>query len=84
MSHYDHRQFDSTLDRIEQAILPNLARLLDQVLESAALARAGVDAEAYAAGLRRTANEVAQLTELVAMVTRQSKHDRPNPSAHPE
>jgi len=72
MSHHDHRGFDTTLDRIEQAILPNLSRLIDQVLESAALARAGVDAEEYAAGLRRTAGEVAQLTQLVAMVTERS------------
>ena len=73
MSHHDHKRFDSTLDRIEQAILPNLSRLLDQVLESAALARAGVDAEEHAAGLRGTAREIAQLTELVAMVTQRDK-----------
>ena len=72
MSHYDHRQFDGALDRIEQAILPNLSRLLDQVLESAALARPGVDAEDYAAGLRRTAHEMGQLTQLVAMVSRRA------------
>ena len=72
MSHHDHKRFDSTLDRIEQAILPNLSRLLDQVLESASLARAGVDAEEYAAGLRKTAGEVAQLTQLVAKVTERS------------
>ena len=70
MSHFDHRQFEGALDRIDQAILPNLSRLLDQVLESAALARAGIDAEAYAAGLRKTAGEVAQLTALVEMMTR--------------
>jgi hypothetical protein len=69
MSHYDHRHFDGALERIEQAILPNLSRLLDQVLESAALARPGVDAEAYAAALRKTACEVGQLTDLVAMVS---------------
>ena len=69
MSHFDHRRFDGALERIEQTILPNLSRLLDQVLESAALARPGIDAETYAAGLRQTALELGQLTELVAMVT---------------
>ena len=62
MSVHDHRQFDQALDRIDQAILPSLSRLLDDVLESAALARPGIDAEAYAAGLRRTARQMAQLT----------------------
>ena len=69
MSHFDHRQFDGALERIEQTILPNLSRLLDQVLESAALARPGIDAETYAAGLRQSAREVGRLTELVATVT---------------
>jgi hypothetical protein len=70
MSRHDHRQFEQALAGIDQAILPNLSRLLDQVLESAALARPGIDAEAHAAGLRRTASEVGQLTALVSMVSR--------------
>ncbi len=68
MSFHDHRQFERALDSIDQAILPNLSRLLDGVLESAALARPGVDAEAYSAGLRRTARQMDQLTRLVALV----------------
>jgi hypothetical protein len=70
MSRHDYRQFEQALAGIDQAILPNLSRLLDQVLESAALARPGIDAEAHAAGLRRTAGEVGQLTALVSMVSR--------------
>ena len=68
MSHIDHRQFESALDTIDKAILPSLSRLLDGVIDSAALARPGVDAEDYSAGLRRTARQVEQLTRLVALV----------------
>ena len=68
MSHIDHRQFESALDRIDVAILPSLSRLLDGVIDSAALARPGVDAEDYSAGLRKTARQVEQLTRLIALV----------------
>jgi hypothetical protein len=68
MSHIDHRQFDSALDRIDVAILPSLSRLLDSVIDSAALARPGTDAEDYSAGLRKTARQVEQLTRLIALV----------------
>lgn len=68
MSFHDHRQFDDALASIDQAILPNLSRLLDGVIESAALARPGTDAEAYSAGLRKTARQMDQLTRLVALV----------------
>jgi hypothetical protein len=68
MSHIDHRQFDSALAAIDRAILPSLSQLLDSVIDSAALARPGVDAEAYSQGLRKTARQVDQLTRLVALV----------------
>jgi hypothetical protein len=68
MSHIDHRQFDRALASIDQAILPNLSRLLDGVIESAALARPGADAEAYAVSLRKTARQMDQLTRLVGLV----------------
>ena len=70
MSHIDHRQFEGALDTIDRAILPSLSRLLDGVLDSAALARPGVDAEDYSAGLRRAARQVDQLSRLVALVAR--------------
>ena len=60
-------QFKSS-DTIDKAILPSLSRLLDGVLDSAALARPGVDAEEHSAGLRRTARQVDQLSRLVALV----------------
>jgi hypothetical protein len=68
MSHIDHRQFESALDTIDKAILPSLARLLDDVIDSAALARPGADAEVYAAGLRKTARQVDQLGRLHRLV----------------
>jgi hypothetical protein len=68
MSHIDHRQFETALDKIDVAILPSLSRLLDGVIDSAALARPGVDAEDYSAGLRKTARQVEQLTRLIALV----------------
>jgi hypothetical protein len=68
MSFVDHRQFDTALDTIDKAILPSLSRLLDSVIDSAALARPGIDAEEYSDGLRRTARQVDQLTRLVALV----------------
>jgi len=68
MSFHDHRQFDGALASIDQAILPNLSRLLDGVIESASLARPGADAEAYSAGLRKTARQLDGLTRLVALV----------------
>ena len=68
MSYVDHRQFENALDRIDVAILPSLSRLLDSVIDSAALARPGIDAEDYSAGLRKTARQVEQLTRLIALV----------------
>ena len=73
MSFHDHRQFASALERIDQTVLPNLSRLLDGVLESAALARPGVDAIHHADALRHSAAQVAQLTALVGAVAQ-----RPN------
>lgn len=68
MSFYNHRQFETALGRIDQAILPNLSRLLDAVIDSAALARPGVDAERYAAGLRKTAGQLDKLSALIGAV----------------
>jgi hypothetical protein len=68
MSFHDHGSFGTALDGIDRAIMPNLSRLLDGVIDSAALARPGVDAEAHAAALRRTARQIEQLTQLIAAV----------------
>ena len=69
MSSLAHRPFEEAAESIDRAILPNLSRLLDSVIESASLARPGVDAAAYSAGVRATARQVGQLTRLVAAVS---------------
>ena len=81
MSHIDHRQFETSLDRIDVAILPSLSRLLDDVIDSAALARPGFDAEDYSAGLRKTARQVEQLTRLIALVAPHQRGSAANTSA---
>lgn len=72
MSFQNHRQFTSALERIDQTVLPNLSRLLDGVLDSAALARPGVDALHYADALRQSAGQVAQLTALIGAVAQRA------------
>jgi hypothetical protein len=73
MSFHNHRPFADALERIDQTVLPNLSRLLDGVLESAALARPGIDGLVYAEALRDSAGQVAQLTALIGAVAQ-----RPN------
>ena len=68
MSFHNHRQFSNALERIDQTVLPNLSRLLDGVLDSAALARPGVDCLHYADALRHSAVQVAQMADLVSAV----------------
>jgi hypothetical protein len=68
MSVHNHRQFEQAFASIDQAILPSLSRLLDSVLDSAALARPGIDAAQYSAALRRTAAQVGQLGALIGAV----------------
>jgi hypothetical protein len=52
------REVDAALDRIEQTVLPSIAAVLDAVIDSAAGARPGLDAEAYAEALRALSREV--------------------------
>jgi hypothetical protein len=47
-----HACVDQALEQIEETILPSLSLMLDAMLEAAALARPGHDAEVYAAELR--------------------------------
>ena len=72
MSVHNHRQFSTALERLDQTVLPNLSRLLDGVLESAALARPGIDALDHADALRHSAAQVAQLTGLIGAVARRA------------
>ena len=68
MSFHNHRQFTNAIERLDQTVLPNLSKLLDGVLDSAALARPGVDALHHADALRHSAAQMAQLSALVAAV----------------
>ncbi len=68
MSHFDHRQFDAAARGIDAMILASLPLALDGLLDSAALARPGHDAEAYAESLRATARQMQALTALLGTV----------------
>jgi hypothetical protein len=56
---------DEAFERIEETILPSLAMMLDTLLDAAALARPGHDAEVYAAELRTLGCELEALTREV-------------------
>jgi hypothetical protein len=77
------RELDSAFDRIEQTVLPTIAAVLDAVIDSAAGARPGLDADAYAEALRTLAEEVdaaqAALTALLvdAAAGTRSRRSRP-------
>ncbi|MBX3561736.1 MAG: hypothetical protein KF780_07960 [Sphingomonas sp.] len=70
MSHFDHRQFDAALGGMDATILASLPLALDGLLDSAALARPGHDAEAYADSLRATARQMHALTALLGAMPR--------------
>lgn len=59
---------EEAVESIEGSILSGIPNLLDSLLDSASLARPGVDAEAYAAALRTTAAQIDALTRLVGAV----------------
>lgn len=65
MSHFDHRQFEATARGIDATILASLPLALDGLLDSAALARPGHDAEVYADSLRTTARQMHALTAML-------------------
>jgi hypothetical protein len=53
---------DEAFERIEESILPSLSLVLDSLLDAAALARPGADAEIFAAELRTIGAELESLT----------------------
>ena len=64
-----HKQdLGEALGTIEETILPGISSLLDGLLDCAALARPGTDAEAYAAELREVARQIGDLNLLVTAV----------------
>jgi len=52
-------------EAIDDAILPSLSAALDSLIETAALARPGCDAEAHAEALRSLARELETLARAV-------------------
>ncbi|MEA3037355.1 MAG: hypothetical protein QOH04_3154 [Sphingomonadales bacterium] len=56
---------EGAFERIEETILPSLSMVLDTLLEAAALARPGHDADIYAAELRTIGCELEALTREV-------------------
>ena len=68
-------------ETIEETLLPSLSLVLDSLIEAAALARAGVDAEVYAAELRTIAAELETLTREVEAAATALPEDQPDGSA---
>ena len=67
---------DEAFERIEESILPSLSFILDSLLDAAALARPGVDAEIFAAELRTIGAELESLTRQVEALSAQQARPR--------
>jgi hypothetical protein len=74
-----NRQLNEAFERIEETILPSLSMMLDALLDAAALARPGHDAEAFAAELRTLG---LQLEELTRQVEAASPAERIDPAGY--
>jgi hypothetical protein len=57
-----HDRLDQALEHIEGTILPNIAVMLDNILEAAALAKPGANGDVYAFALRALAAQAENLT----------------------
>jgi hypothetical protein len=68
-------QVGESLDSVERSILPYLPHLLDGLIDSAALARAGADADMHATELRDAAYQLNALTGLLAAVAPATQAD---------
>ncbi len=62
-------RLDLALERIESAILPGIASLLEGLVDTAALARPGIDAENYAVEIRTLTLQVEELARQMKVVT---------------
>ena len=60
---------DEALNRIEETILPSISMMLDTLLDAAALAQPGFDAEAYAADLRSMAAQLETITRQMEAIS---------------
>lgn len=62
-------ELEEAFDWIEGTILPSISMMLDALLDAAALARPGVDADVYAAELRTIALQLEALTKQVEAIS---------------
>lgn len=70
---------DAALEQVDETILPSLSMMLDALLDAAALARPGADAEVYAAELRKMGRELQSLShEVEAMAPAPVQLQRPS------
>ena len=60
---------EEAFERIEGTILPSISMMLDALLDAAALARPGIDADVYAAELRTIALQLEALTKQVEAIS---------------
>jgi type II secretory pathway component PulM len=74
-------RIDDALGRLEAAILPELSALIRGLVDAAALARPGVDAEAKAAEIRALTAEVEKLGREVEAFSAAARSPRRSPSA---
>ena len=63
------QKIDEAFERIEETILPSISLMLDTLLDAAALAQPGFDADAYAAELRTIALQLESLTKQVEAIS---------------
>ena len=63
-----HVEIEEALERIEETILPSMSMMLDTLIETASLARSGVDAEDHAAELRALGLQLDSLTRQIEAV----------------
>jgi hypothetical protein len=74
------RELEAAFDRIEQSILPSIAAMLDALIDSAAGARPGMDADAYAEALRTLAQDVDSAQVILAgLLADSAKQNGPGP-----
>ena len=62
-------EIEAAFERIEETILPSISMMLDTLLDAAALAQPGVDADVYAAELRTLALQLEAITRQVEAIS---------------
>lgn len=65
----ERRRLEAAIERIEGSILPAASTMLDALLDSASLARPGVDADIHAAEIRALAERADELALQMAQIS---------------